>query len=70
MGWFFGLTVGALVIGCTWLFLKGVGIWGRDDWGARGIWIVETCVVEWVSATRPAHLGDSLLFKQQWRNSK
>ena len=45
LGWFFGLIVGAavaqgVIIGITWLFLKGVGIWGVTIPGAWGFAII------------------------------
>jgi len=41
-----------VVIGCTWLFLKGVGIWGVTIPGAWGFAIINFGVVESVSATQ------------------
>ncbi len=45
LGWFFGLIVAGgvatgVVIGLTWLFLKGVGIWGVTMPGAWGFAII------------------------------
>jgi Ni/Fe-hydrogenase subunit HybB-like protein len=65
LGWFFGFTLAGsicliLFTAVTWLFLKGVGIWGLDipvGWGF-GIGHAGTLI----SAIL-------LLFKQQWRNS-
>src|SRR6267154_2391171 len=74
LGWFFGLVVAAgvamgLVIGCTWLFLKGVGIWGVTIPGAWGFAIIN--FVWWIGIGHAGTLISAilLLFKQTWRNS-
>ena len=74
LGWFFGLIVGAgvatgVVIGCTWLFLKGVGIWGVTIPGAWGFAIIN--FVWWIGIGHAGTLISAilLLFKQTWRNS-
>ena len=74
LGWFFGLVVAAgvamgLVIGCTWLFLKGVGIWGVTIPGAWGFAIIN--FVWWIGIGHAGTLISAilLLFKQKWRNS-
>jgi Ni/Fe-hydrogenase subunit HybB-like protein len=74
LGWFFGLIVAALVaqgliIGCTWLFLKGVGIWGVTIPGAWGFAIIN--FVWWIGIGHAGTLISAilLLFKQTWRNS-
>ena len=52
LGWFFGLIVAmGLVVGVTWLFLKGVGIWGVTIPGA-GDSLSSTSCGGSVSATR------------------
>src|SRR3978361_347523 len=74
LGWFFGLMVGAgiatgVVIGITWLFLKGVGIWGVTIPGAWGFAIIN--FVWWIGIGHAGTLISAilLLFKQTWRNS-
>src|ERR1700710_1354830 len=74
LGWFFGLTVAALVaqglvIGCTWLFLKGVGIWAISMPVAWGFAIIN--FVWWIGIGHAGTLISAilLLFKQGWRNS-
>jgi hypothetical protein len=74
LGWFFGLMVaGAIatgvVIGITWLFLKGVGIWGVTIPGAWGFAIIN--FVWWIGIGHAGTLISAilLLFKQTWRNS-
>ncbi len=74
LGWFFGLIVAGgvatgLVIGCTWLFLKGVGIWGITIPGAWGFAIIN--FVWWIGIGHAGTLISAilLLFKQTWRNS-
>ena len=74
LGWFFGLTVGGgiaslLVVGLTWLFLKGVGIWGVTIPGAWGFAIIN--FVWWIGIGHAGTLISAilLLFKQTWRNS-
>ncbi len=69
MGWFAGLTVGAgvisfLVVGLTWLFLKGVGIWGVTIPGAWGFAIIN--FVWWIGIGHAGTLISAilLLFKQ------
>src|SRR5439155_10289256 len=72
--WFFGLIVAGgvamgLVIGCTWLFLKGVGIWGVTIPAAWGFAIVN--FVWWIGIGHAGTLISAilLLFKQGWRTS-
>ena len=74
LGWFFGLVVGGgiatgVVIGITWLFLKGVGIWGVTIPGAWGFAIIN--FVWWIGIGHAGTLISAilLLFKQTWRNS-
>ncbi len=74
LGWFMGLVVGAgvatgVVIGITWLFLKGVGIWGVTIPGAWGFAIIN--FVWWIGIGHAGTLISAilLLFKQTWRNS-
>ena len=74
LGWFFGLVVAAgvamgLVIGCTWLFLKGVGIWGVTIPGAWGFAIIN--FVWWIGIGHAGTLISAilLLLRQQWRTS-
>ena len=74
LGWFFGLIVGGgvatgVVIGITWLFLKGVGIWGVTIPGAWGFAIIN--FVWWIGIGHAGTLISAilLLFKQTWRNS-
>jgi Ni/Fe-hydrogenase subunit HybB-like protein len=74
LGWFFGLIVAAglamgLVVGVTWLFLKGVGIWGVTIPGAWGFAIIN--FVWWIGIGHAGTLISAilLLFKQTWRNS-
>src|SRR6202522_2607091 len=74
LGWFFGLIVAGgvatgLVIGVTWLFLKGVGIWGVTIPGAWGFAIIN--FVWWIGIGHAGTLISAilLLFKQTWRNS-
>src|ERR1700729_3457042 len=74
LGWFFGLIVASgvatlLVIALTWLFLKGVGIWGVTMPGAWGFAIIN--FVWWIGIGHAGTLISAilLLFKQTWRNS-
>src|SRR5271156_3986631 len=74
LGWFFGLIVAAgvamgLVVGVTWLFLKGVGIWGVTIPVAWGFAIIN--FVWWIGIGHAGTLISAilLLFKQGWRNS-
>ena len=74
LGWFAGLNFGAfialgVVIGITWLFLKGVGIWGVTIPGAWGFAIIN--FVWWIGIGHAGTLISAilLLFKQTWRNS-
>ncbi len=74
LGWFFGLIVGAgvamgVVVGVTWLFIKGVGIWGVTIPGAWGFAIIN--FVWWIGIGHAGTLISAilLLFKQTWRNS-
>ncbi len=74
LGWFFGMIVAAgvaqgVVVGITWLFLKGVGIWGVTIPGAWGFAIIN--FVWWIGIGHAGTLISAilLLFKQTWRNS-
>src|ERR1700678_2194302 len=74
LGWFAGLTfaggVATLVaIALTWLFLKGVGIWGITIPGAWGFAIIN--FVWWIGIGHAGTLISAilLLFQQTWRNS-
>ena len=74
LGWFGGLTVAGgvaclLVVALTWLFLKGVGIWGITIPGAWGFAIIN--FVWWIGIGHAGTLISAilLLFKQTWRNS-
>jgi Ni/Fe-hydrogenase subunit HybB-like protein len=72
--WFGGLFLAAtiatgVVIGITWLVLKGVGIWGVTIPGAWGFAIIN--FVWWIGIGHAGTLISAilLLFKQTWRNS-
>src|ERR1700761_428999 len=74
VGWFFGLLVAGgivmLLLTClTWLFLKGVGIWGLDIPVGWGFAIVN--FVWWIGIGHAGTLISAilLLFKQTWRTS-
>jgi Ni/Fe-hydrogenase subunit HybB-like protein len=74
MGWFAGFMLGstivlALLTAVTWLFLKGVGIWGLDIPVGWGFAIIN--FVWWIGIGHAGTLISAilLLFKQQWRNS-
>jgi molybdopterin-containing oxidoreductase family membrane subunit len=74
LGWFFGLTIAGgfavmLLVAVTWLFLKGVGIWGITIPGAWGFAIIN--FVWWIGIGHAGTLISAilLLFKQGWRNS-
>jgi Ni/Fe-hydrogenase subunit HybB-like protein len=74
VGWFIGfLIAGGIVmvlLTClTWLFLKGVGIWGLDIPVGWGFAIVN--FVWWIGIGHAGTLISAilLLFKQTWRNS-
>jgi molybdopterin-containing oxidoreductase family membrane subunit len=74
LGWFGGLTVAGgvatlLVIAMTWLFVKGIGIWGVTIPGAWGFAIIN--FVWWIGIGHAGTLISAilLLFKQTWRNS-
>src|ERR1700750_2055677 len=74
LGWFFGLMFAGgvatlVVISVTWLFLKGVGIWGVTMPGAWGFAIIN--FVWWIGIGHAGTLISAilLLFKQTWRNS-
>ncbi len=74
LGWFGGLTVAGgvatlLVVAMTWLFLKGIGIWGVTIPGAWGFAIIN--FVWWIGIGHAGTLISAilLLFKQTWRNS-
>ena len=63
-----GVAMG-VVVGITWLFLKGVGIWGVTMPGAWGFAIIN--FVWWIGIGHAGTLISAilLLFKQTWRNS-
>jgi len=74
LGWFGGITVAGgvatlVVVAVTWLFLKGVGIWGVTIPGAWGFAIIN--FVWWIGIGHAGTLISAilLLFKQTWRNS-
>src|ERR1700729_552733 len=74
MGWFFGFMVASticllLFTAVTWLFLKGVGIWGLDIPVGWGFAIIN--FVWWIGIGHAGTLISAilLLFKQTWRNS-
>src|ERR1700677_5399767 len=74
MGWFGGFLLASSVatlvmIAVTWLFLKGVGIWGLDIPVGWGFAIIN--FVWWIGIGHAGTLISAilLLFKQQWRNS-
>src|SRR3984957_14987530 len=74
LGWFYvfsvmgGLACMALVA-ITWLFLKGVGVWGITQPVAWGFAIIN--FVWWIGIGHAGTLISAilLLFKQTWRNS-
>jgi Ni/Fe-hydrogenase subunit HybB-like protein len=74
IGWFAGFLLASSVatlvlIAVTWLFLKGVGIWGITQPVAWGFAIIN--FVWWIGIGHAGTLISAilLLFKQQWRNS-
>src|SRR5258707_380180 len=74
MGWFFGFMLASTVClllftAVTWLFLKGVGIWGLDIPVGWGFAIIN--FVWWIGIGHAGTLISAilLLFKQTWRNS-
>src|SRR5271170_6277033 len=74
MGWFFGFMLAStfvllLMTAVTWLFLKGVGIWGITQPVAWGFAIIN--FAWWIGIGHAGTLISAilLLFKQQWRNS-
>src|SRR6201991_484335 len=74
MGWFFGFLLAGsicmlLFTAVTWLFLKGVGIWGLDIPVGWGFAIIN--FVWWIGIGHAGTLISAilLLFKQDWRNS-
>ncbi len=74
LGWYFGFMVaGSIVLmlltAVTWLFLRGVGIWGIDIPVGWGFAIIN--FVWWIGIGHAGTLISAilLLFKQQWRNS-
>jgi molybdopterin-containing oxidoreductase family membrane subunit len=74
IGWFGGVLLGSSVatlvlIAVTWLFLKGVGIWGITQPVAWGFAIIN--FVWWIGIGHAGTLISAilLLFKQTWRNS-
>src|SRR5471030_450237 len=64
-----GTVALGVVIGVTWLVLKGVGIWGVTIPGAWGFAIIN--FVWWIGIGHAGTLISAilLLFKQGWRNS-
>ena len=74
VGWLVGVALGAtlsmvLLGAVSYLFLKGVGIWGIDVPVAWGFAIVN--FVWWIGIGHAGTLISAilLLLKQQWRNS-
>jgi molybdopterin-containing oxidoreductase family membrane subunit len=74
LAWFggvmFAASVASLVlVAVTWLFIKGVGIWGITMPGAWGFAIIN--FVWWIGIGHAGTLISAilLLFKQTWRNS-
>jgi molybdopterin-containing oxidoreductase family membrane subunit len=74
MGWLLGLAIGMgllaiLGMAVTYLFLRGVGIWGIDIPVAWGFAIIN--FVWWIGIGHAGTLISAilLLFKQTWRNS-
>src|SRR5450432_2213273 len=74
MGWFFGFMLASticllLFTAVTWLFLRGVGIWGLDIPVGWGFAIIN--FVWWIGIGHAGTLISAilLLFKQTWRNS-
>ncbi len=74
LGWFGGFLLASSVatlvmIAVTWLFLKGVGIWGITQPVAWGFAIIN--FVWWIGIGHAGTLISAilLLFKQTWRNS-
>jgi Ni/Fe-hydrogenase subunit HybB-like protein len=74
LGWLGGFLMASsvatlLMIAVTWLFLKGVGIWGITQPVAWGFAIIN--FVWWIGIGHAGTLISAilLLFKQQWRNS-
>ena len=74
VGWFLGLLIAGggitiLMTAVTWLFLRGVGIWGLDMPVAWGFAIIN--FVWWIGIGHAGTLISAilLLFKQEWRNS-
>ena len=74
LGWFFGFVLagsvaGVLLTAVTWLFLRGVGIWGISLPVAWGFAIIN--FVWWIGIGHAGTLISAilLLFKQGWRNS-
>ncbi len=74
LGWFGGILLASSIatlvaIAVTWLFLKGVGIWGITQPVAWGFAIIN--FVWWIGIGHAGTLISAilLLFKQTWRNS-
>ena len=74
IGWFGGVLLASsiatlVLIAVTWLFLKGVGIWGITQPVAWGFAIIN--FVWWIGIGHAGTLISAilLLFKQTWRNS-
>ncbi|HEY0306519.1 MAG TPA: NrfD/PsrC family molybdoenzyme membrane anchor subunit [Acidobacteriaceae bacterium] len=74
LAWFGGVLFAAgvaslVLVAVTWLFLKGIGIWGVTMPGAWGFAIIN--FVWWIGIGHAGTLISAilLLFKQTWRNS-
>ena len=72
LGWFFGLIVASgvamgVVVGCTWLFLKGVGIWGVTIPGAWGFAIIRSSPTSTSARARPTRPASSTQIRS-WHN--
>src|SRR5689334_13839019 len=74
LGWIFGFLISfsllqCLMLGATWLFVKGVGIWGIDIPIGWGFAIVN--FVWWIGIGHAGTLISAilLLLRQSWRNS-
>ena len=74
LGWVFGLLIAFavlqnLMIGATWLIVKGVGVWGINIPIGWGFAIIN--FVWWIGIGHAGTLISAilLLFKQGWRNS-
>src|SRR6201994_426451 len=74
MGWFFGFMLASTVClilftAVTWLFLKGVGIWGLDIPVGWGFALINFVLLIGIGHAGTLISAILLLFKQQWRNS-